>query len=677
MELVSRPDECIAYGLCHQDFGTPDFPAPQCYLASEMPPEPIDIGDGQSITVDLDWPNALVNRGALQPLFPVEIESATTYASCLKACVEQSCFALLFDVGTSGFGCRLAIDPFTFEAFGSYEMHISFFRQKGFEPLPVEELCQDQSKLPLNLEYGSAYYDEYRELTTSSYLECLGRCSVGRCPRRIIYHPQDQACWIFDASEVFVQDSGADPSTPPDKHSGQQCVVRPALQGRIRPKYSFLQEEPTDSYAVYAEPRERHYVPDVSDGDSSSPGRNQCWEYCSQTPWCQAVLIPSEERTTCYVYDREENLTTIANDRPRNSLIYYAMIGKRFTDENFCDNGGIFRRESLDFFPYAYQEICNYMELCSRTSALGPTFCHVGRETKPPPLIVKGCDMQPFIAPLNTVDFPKSALDQSFSSKLPNTPSYEACVQKCSWKQLCLGMAFVPSTQECYLFDYVPTTTATRANFSEALTRNGNSDDELVEALMAFDIPDCPPCVQRVLMQEQISFKDEIQCTLTSQESCSEVYKTVFKTQEVEECKESFVKNCHIEYEMVPRTEKVEICHSPLTRDCNEEGPETCTTEFETVCDTTYHENEVTDDVANCNTVKEDVCDSDGENCRMVPRQVCQVDTVSKCIDVPQEICQTVQVEANKEKIPIVKEWCPPAEGDSAEGDSAEEDMSG
>ena len=40
-------------------------------------------------------------------------------------------------------------------------------------------------------------------------------------------------------------------------------------------------------------------------------------------------------------------------------------------------------------------------------------------------------------------------------------------------------------------------------------------------------------CRQKVVMVEEIEYRDEIQCTTVYQESCFQSYKTVFKTEEV------------------------------------------------------------------------------------------------------------------------------------------------
>ncbi|XP_059084787.1 uncharacterized protein LOC131881833 [Tigriopus californicus] len=720
-------------GLCHANIGNVDKPSWICYTAREEPHEPVQLNDGTNQTYKIgmlqSWvPESFVISTITQRA-PARMDS---FEECLQHCLEISCFAVAYHRLEKS--CLFELEPIAFDYRDTSTAQIpvepnfdvAFFVRPYVEDteeiLPVAELCQDQEDLPADWQYGSALYQPFTEETAATMEECMIKCNPdGECNKRIIFRTEDGACLIFQSKEIFHQESETN-SVTPINHSGQQCVIKPVLSGRIRPKSYFWELKENEQLA---EPRERHFF--SSDTPQLNQERNECWEYCSQIPWCQAAIeFLYQSVGTCQFYDREESIITSQDVQTRNipePIAVTGMIGKIFTDENFCHNGGVLGEEFSKHFFTTTEAQCDFLQLCSKTTIIG-TCCYVGRETKPQPLIVKGCEMQPFLAPQDIIDVDDEILGNFL---MINATSYEECVRSCSWEQHCFGLLYIPSSQECGRIIQPSTATTKGTNFVDALKRNGNSDDE-VEVLMAFIIPHCPPCVQRVLMQEQISFKDEIQCTLTSQESCSDVYKTIFKTQEVEECKESFVKNCHIEYEMVPRTEKVEICHSPLTRDCNEEGPETCTTEFETVCDTTYHENEVTDDVANCNTVKEDVCDSDGENCRMVPRQVCQVDTVSskkltpemdcrqearevcgpeicpivqgericvdelktfvqevpqekcqispktvcdkvhkvvpklemnqECIDVPQEICQSGQVEANKEKIPIVKEWC-------------------
>ncbi|TRY80038.1 hypothetical protein TCAL_07564 [Tigriopus californicus] len=493
-----------------------------------------------------------------------------------------------------------------------------------------------------------------------SFEECLQHCLEISC-FAVAYHRLEKSC-LFELEPIaFDYRDTSTAQIPVEPNFDVAFFVRPYVEDteEILPVAELCQDQedlPADWQYGSA-----LYQPFT---EETAATMEECMIKCNPDGECNKRIIFRTEDGACLIFQSKE---IFHQESETNSVTPINHSGQQcvITDENFCHNGGVLGEEFSKHFFTTTEAQCDFLQLCSKTTIIG-TCCYVGRETKPQPLIVKGCEMQPFLAPQDIIDVDDEILGNFL---MINATSYEECVRSCSWEQHCFGLLYIPSSQECGRIIQPSTATTKGTNFVDALKRNGNSDDE-VEVLMAFIIPHCPPCVQRVLMQEQISFKDEIQCTLTSQESCSDVYKTIFKTQEVEECKESFVKNCHIEYEMVPRTEKVEICHSPLTRDCNEEGPETCTTEFETVCDTTYHENEVTDDVANCNTVKEDVCDSDGENCRMVPRQVCQVDTVSihkvvpklemnqECIDVPQEICQSGQVEANKEKIPIVKEWC-------------------
>ncbi|XP_059088675.1 uncharacterized protein LOC131884809 isoform X1 [Tigriopus californicus] len=257
-------------------------------------------------------------------------------------------------------------------------------------------------------------------------------------------------------------------------------------------------------------------------------------------------------------------------------------------------------------------------------------------------------------------------------------------------------------------------------------------------------LPEGWTCMDKVMMVEEIEYTDEIQCTHILDESCHETYETVFKTEEVEECKEKFLKNCYIEYHAVPRSEKLEVCQQPMIRDCDAQGDEVCSNEYETVCETTYHENEVEDEIAQCVSDPTEVCNDNGK-CTNVPRQVCNVMKMNstkltpetdcrqevrevcgpescpltqgprvcaneiktfvqdvpeevchlnpqricnptnkiipkleqrvKCIDVPREVCSTVQVEAKKVSRPVVKKWCGILPGNTS--GSEEEDDEG
>ncbi|TRY61367.1 hypothetical protein TCAL_11582 [Tigriopus californicus] len=243
------------------------------------------------------------------------------------------------------------------------------------------------------------------------------------------------------------------------------------------------------------------------------------------------------------------------------------------------------------------------------------------------------------------------------------------------------------------------------------------------------NLPEGWVCVNKLMMVEEMEYKDEIRCTHILQKSCHDTFQTVFKATEVEECKDRFIKNCEIEYHPIPKTEKIEVCHRPMVRDCQSEGEIICSNEYETVCETLYHENEVEDQIAQCETKQEEMCTLAGK-CVLVPRQECTImkmngtrltpetdcrqeirkvcgseacplirgpricanelktfvqdvpqetchlnaqricnptskiipklEQRTKCIDVPREVCHTVQVAAKVVNRPVVKIWCGP-----------------
>eukprot|EP00095_Tigriopus_kingsejongensis_P005672 snap_masked-scaffold377_size191454-processed-gene-0.8 protein:Tk05672 transcript:snap_masked-scaffold377_size191454-processed-gene-0.8-mRNA-1 annotation:"PREDICTED: uncharacterized protein K02A2.6-like" len=181
----------------------------------------------------------------------------------------------------------------------------------------------------------------------------------------------------------------------------------------------------------------------------------------------------------------------------------------------------------------------------------------------------------------------------------------------------------------------------------------------------------------------------------------------------VQDCHETFIKDCFIEYESVPKSEKIQTCKEPLVRDCDIVGEETCSTEFETICETTFHEAQVEDDVAvcemvdlpngqgkrhqcrieqvastklipetDCHQMNKTVCGSEScpilkgervcidelktfveevpkERCHLNPKKTCnevnkvipKLELTTECIHVPKEICETVQVEAERVQV--------------------------
>lgn len=82
----------------------------------------------------------------------------------------------------------------------------------------------------------------------------------------------------------------------------EQCswISEPIDSGLFKPKS--ITHAPRDASL---EPREKHFVQ-----IDFSTERNECWEYCSQLPWCQSVHIRMTGE--CLFYDREE--TTLETD---------------------------------------------------------------------------------------------------------------------------------------------------------------------------------------------------------------------------------------------------------------------------------------------------------------------------------------------------------------------------
>eukprot|EP00095_Tigriopus_kingsejongensis_P009793 maker-scaffold2076_size21391-snap-gene-0.6 protein:Tk09793 transcript:maker-scaffold2076_size21391-snap-gene-0.6-mRNA-1 annotation:"hypothetical protein" len=149
-------------------------------------------------------------------------------------------------------------------------------------------------------------------------------------------------------------------------------------------------------------------------------------------------------------------------------------------------------------------------------------------------------------------------------------------------------------------------------------------------------------------------------------------------------------------------------------------GEETCSTEFETICETTFHEARVEDDVAVCEMVNlpngqgqrhqcrieqvastklipetdchqknMTVCGSEScpivkgervcvdelktfveevpkERCHLNPKKTCnevnkvipKLELTTECIDVPKELCETIQVEAERVQVQVNRTVC-------------------
>merc|ERR1739844_877980 len=216
-------------------------------------------------------------------------------------------------------------------------------------------------------------------------------------------------------------------------------------------------------------------------------------------------------------------------------------------------------------------------------------------------------------------------------------------------------------------------------------------------------------CINQVVLVEEVTYDEELQCRQLPQETCMQTMTTKYKTTKDEECKDTFTKDCYIEYINVPKSEQVEKCVTPWERDCDTPGDLDCTTEYETICEAIYHEDEVDDDVANCVTemickddedceeeekiarrsctvdqeankkyTKETECSKEPrENCDLISRKVCtptmkvvpSMEPVTKCVEVGKEICEYVKINPRGENKPLVKKICPPIEKDLLEDD--------
>merc|ERR1719361_566457 len=154
-------------------------------------------------------------------------------------------------------------------------------------------------------------------------------------------------------------------------------------------------------------------------------------------------------------------------------------------------------------------------------------------------------------------------------------------------------------------------------------------------------------CITQLVLVEEVTYDEELQCRHLPQQTCMQTMTTKYKTTKDEECNDTFTKDCYIEYINVPKSEQVETCVTPWERDCDAPGEQDCTTEYETICETIYHEDEVDDDVANC--VTEMICkdDKDCEEEEKIPRRSCTVDQETnkkytketECSKEPREVC--------------------------------------
>lgn len=165
-------------------------------------------------------------------------------------------------------------------------------------------------------------------------------------------------------------------------------------------------------------------------------------------------------------------------------------------------------------------------------------------------------------------------------------------------------------------------------------------------------------CIDKVMTVSEIVYDEEIRCNHVSYKNCYQAYKTVYRPQSSEICKENFKRICFIEYEDVAKTEVVRICSSKAERNCKIDGPNVCSTVYETICETKFRNYNVTDQSANCSIISEEICftnDNGKPDCRQVPRTVCEIDNndlnksfpETECRKEPNEVC-------GPEKCPVV-----------------------
>ncbi len=88
-------------------------------------------------------------------------------------------------------------------------------------------------------------------------------------------------------------------------------------------------------------------------------------------------------------------------------------------------------------------------------------------------------------------------------------------------------------------------------------------------------------CQEKVVMTENIVMEDKEQCTHIYEEECFPVYNTVYKMEQVKECRTLMKKVCYTDYLERSDVRDVELCLARKERDCDEVGAMVCTTEPE------------------------------------------------------------------------------------------------
>jgi len=160
-------------------------------------------------------------------------------------------------------------------------------------------------------------------------------------------------------------------------------------------------------------------------------------------------------------------------------------------------------------------------------------------------------------------------------------------------------------------------------------------------------------CVEKVVLEEETEWDQEVQCHHRYRQHCYTTYSTAFNPVQEEECQDNYKKNCFIEFGLDAVNNTVRICRRPLEKDCSVQGEEVCSTHFETECWTRQIRHEVVDDVPDCHPVVEQICSEEvegyttSERCSDVTRLQCKIKRkvsykyrpVTECKLTPTEVC--------------------------------------
>jgi len=180
-----------------------------------------------------------------------------------------------------------------------------------------------------------------------------------------------------------------------------------------------------------------------------------------------------------------------------------------------------------------------------------------------------------------------------------------------------------------------------------------SSSDITVDFRDVADAAEQKKCVEKVVLEEETEWDEEVKCEHRYRQHCYTTYSTAFKPFQEEECQDNYKKNCFIEFGLDAVNHTVRICKRPLVKDCTIEGDEICSTHFETECWTRHLRQEVEDDLPSCEPIVEQLCTektsgySTNEECNPVTRLKCKIEKkvsykfkpVTECKLSPVEIC--------------------------------------